>query len=114
MLRAVLVSAMAGITIPVVFLVSLRLSLGSTGAPGPLWYWLNRVALYLWPSSIFLLAESPRLGNFWRLLFLSVIVNVALYVMIGSLVGWGLRGHKWALYMAGLLVGALWWRLSHF
>lgn len=66
---------------------------------------LQRLTLVLWPSSFLLL------GRAWFLLPISVFTNAALYLVIGTMLWFGITKHKAILVVPVALLAGVWWRL---
>lgn len=96
-----------GLLIPLLFRVLSRFL-----NTADLMYYASRLALILWPSSIWNLAASsddPSGAN--KLFLISMVANMVFYILIGLLVWLGLRKHFGFFILLGFSLFALWWRL---
>lgn len=100
------------------------------GLLGPLmlrsvWYFLDqytnlktqliveKLMLLVWPTSLMALPSSIDPGFEVKLFIISLVTNILLYVILGSLVWLGLRKHIGFLVVACILLIILWsWLLS--
>lgn len=110
--RAVLLSALLGVALPVLlqFVRWTEMARAIGGLDGELT--LDRVALVLWPSSIFLLAsDNPSPLGVDGFLLYAIAANVILYIAVGSLLWAAMRRTRVAWVPLVLIVGLICWRM---
>jgi len=111
MVKIIGLFSLAGLAIPILFTLIWRLIEQYQRAYLSIGRVLEILQLLVWPSSIFIMATAGRKGIDYRMLAISVIVNIAFYALIGFLVWWGLHKQSWMLYCAiGLLI-LIWYKL---
>lgn len=72
---------------------------------------LEPLQLIVWPSSIFMMGTAGHEGIDYKMLALSVAVNVAFYALIGFLIWWGLNKQRWVLYVTAGAIAIGWYKL---
>lgn len=72
---------------------------------------LQKVTVIVWPSSVFMLAATNDQAMAIKLFGISLLVNVALYMLIGALAWLGLNKHISFLAVLVLSLTAIWFRL---
>jgi hypothetical protein len=111
MMKLIVLLSVAGLVIPMLFTLILRL----VEQHQPAYFSISRVLeiiqLLVWPSSIFMMATAGHKDIDYGMLALSIMVNIIFYAVIGFLVWWGLHRQRWILYFAIGLVALIWYKL---
>jgi hypothetical protein len=75
---------------------------------------IQNLMFFVWPSSILILPSGSEPQLFWGLFSVSVIVNVILYTVIGTLIWFSLSKSYLFLFLVIAILGPIWWRLLTF
>ena len=111
MKKFVLLFGFAGLVIPLVY--------------SGLWHFINlrhqhhfKFELYLensqllaWPSSIFMLPTEGYKATDYKMLSISIITNVLLYMAVGLIIWFGIKKYQWLLYALAMLIALGWYKL---
>lgn len=111
MLRFVGISSLIGLVLPLLLSGIWKIIEGHPRVDISLGYWLVKLQLLIWPSSIFMMAETGHRSNDLKLFGFSLTANVLLYAIVGLLIWWGLNKHCWILAVVAVLVVLGWWKL---
>jgi len=103
--------AMFGLSVPIILTLIWPILERSNYWYGTLGNALATLQLLIWPSSIFMIASAGYEGIDFKMLSISIAVNIVLYSIIGFIVWLGLKKHHWLLYVLVVLILLSWYIL---
>jgi hypothetical protein len=106
-LTLILAFAAAGLILPVLWLVFYSLGGESMSRWAVNSTWFSNVLLFLWPSSVLLIAD-PEDTNF-GLRFVSILVNVGFYGLLGYFAWLARSASKLWYFVLAIIIGLLIW-----
>lgn len=109
--RFVQVFAIIGMAVPIIFTLSWPILEKTKHWHGTLGNALATLQLLIWPSSIFMMATAGHEGLDFKMLSISIAVNIVLYSIIGFIFWMGLKKHHWLLYVLVVLILLSWYKL---
>ena len=101
----------AGFFIPIAFRLLWMWLEFSRAASVSAEYFISRLMLMFWPSSIMNLGAVYEEGLFGPIFLISLAANVFLYMVVGLFVWYGLRQHRLLLLILFVAIIMLWWRM---
>lgn len=108
MIKCILYFSCLGLVVPIIFsIVSLLYENMNRLLPSLLY----KIQLMIWPSSIFMMATAANKHIDFKMLIVSIVVNVILYSLIGFFVWFGIYKQKWVLFVIGVLVLLAWYKI---